>query len=201
MNMEMQYLSGGERSRLDLARKLMAGGNFLVLDEPANDLDLPTLRVLEEMVAGFEGCALVVSHDRYFLNRICTHLVAFEEGPNLVKVAGNYDDYLRYRKETAEAASDGSAAPPPKKRRPRESTAPRRLTWHEKRELETIEEAISQAEAEISRLQNLVNEPSFYKQQNEQVQPVLTALQAAEKRADELYERWSELDSIANAAP
>ncbi|MGI6461041.1 MAG: ABC-F family ATP-binding cassette domain-containing protein [Candidatus Hydrogenedentales bacterium] len=201
MNMEMQYLSGGERSRLDLARKLMAGGNFLVLDEPANDLDLPTLRVLEEMVAAFEGCALLVSHDRYFLNRSCTHLVAFEEGPELVKVAGNYDDYLRYRKETAEAASAGTATPPPKKRRLRENTGPRRLTWQEKRELETIEGVISQAEAEISRLQNLVNEPSFYKQQNEDVQAVLAALQAAEKRVDALYERWSELDSIASESP
>lgn len=198
MNMEMQYLSGGEKNRLDLARKLMAGGNFLVLDEPTNDLDLPTLRVLEEMVAAFQGCALVVSHDRYFLNRICTHLIAFDEGPSLVKLAGNYDDYQRYRRETAQAALP-KASPAPQKRKPRENAAPRRLTWQEKRELETIEDAILQAESEVGRLQGQVNEPAFYKKPNEEVQQVLADLQAAERRAHALYERWSELDSIAGA--
>ena len=74
----MKYLSGGERSRLLLARILKNGGNFLILDEPTNDLDLPTLRVLEEALIAFPGVVLVVSHDRYFLNRVCTDILAFE---------------------------------------------------------------------------------------------------------------------------
>ncbi len=197
MNMEMQYLSGGERNRLDLARKLMAGGNFIVLDEPTNDLDLPTLRVLEEMVLAFQGCALVVSHDRYFLNRICTHIVAFEEGPNLTTVAGNYDDYLRYRAAKAESAPSMAAASGQPRRKPREKTASRGLTWREKRELDSIEGAILKAETEVERLQGAVNAPSFYRQPNEKVQQVLAELQAAEQRVHGLYERWAELEAIA----
>jgi ATPase subunit of ABC transporter with duplicated ATPase domains len=75
---QVKYLSGGERSRLLLARILKCGGNFLILDEPTNDLDLPTLRVLEEALLAFPGVVCVVSHDRYFLNRVCTDILAFE---------------------------------------------------------------------------------------------------------------------------
>ena len=200
MNMEMQYLSGGEKNRLDLAKKLMAGGNFIVLDEPTNDMDLSTLRVLEEMVLAFQGCALVVSHDRYFLNRVCTHIVAFEDGPITVTVAGNYDDYMRYRKGTAEAALREISASDQPRRKPRETTTPRRLTWREKRELETIEETILKAEDEVSRLQREVNAPSFYKRPNQEVQKVLAELEAAEKRTHGLYDRWSELEGIAGEA-
>ncbi|MFO7976857.1 MAG: ABC-F family ATP-binding cassette domain-containing protein, partial [Candidatus Hydrogenedentota bacterium] len=163
MNMEMQYLSGGERNRLDLAKKLMAGGNFLVLDEPTNDLDLPTLRVLEEMVLSFQGCGLVVSHDRYFLNRICTHIVAFEEDANLVTVAGNYDDYLRYCKNKARAVEPQTSTRGRNNQESTQKESPRRLTWREKRELETIEDNIVTAEREAARLQAEINAPAFYK--------------------------------------
>lgn len=198
MNMEMQYLSGGERNRLDLAKKLMTGGNFLVLDEPTNDLDLPTLRVLEEMVQSFGGCALIVSHDRYFLNRVCTHMVAFGEGPELVTVAGNYDDYLRYcseRKRSVPSAESLSARPEP---RPIRKETPRRLTWREKRELETIEGSILEAEERVRALQHQVNAPVFYKGPVDEVRRVLAELEEAEKRVHELYTRWSELDTVAN---
>ena len=97
VHMPMKNLSGGERNRLDLAKKLLRGGNLLVLDEPTNDLDLPTLRLLEETVLAFEGAALVVSHDRFFLNRICTHVLVFEDNGRIVPIVGNYDDYLLYK--------------------------------------------------------------------------------------------------------
>ena len=77
INTQVGRLSGGEKSRLTLAKILCAGGNFLMLDEPTNDLDLPTLRILEEALAAFEGCVMVVSHDRYFLNRVCNGILAF----------------------------------------------------------------------------------------------------------------------------
>src|SRR5690606_23824314 len=99
IHMPMRNLSGGERNRIDLARKLLRGGNLLVLDEPTNDLDLPTLRILEEAVDAWEGCALIVSHDRYFLNRLCTHMIVFEGDGKVVQLAGNYDDYLLYREK------------------------------------------------------------------------------------------------------
>ena len=91
---QVKHLSGGERSRLLLARILKSGGNFLILDEPTNDLDLPTLRVLEEALIAFPGAVLVVSHDRYFLNRVCTDILAFEGDGKIHHSVGDYDYYL-----------------------------------------------------------------------------------------------------------
>jgi len=97
----VKYLSGGERSRLLLARILKNGGNFLILDEPTNDLDLPTLRILEEALIAFPGVVLVVSHDRYFLNRVCTGILAFEGEGCVNASTGNYDYYVE-KKQRAE---------------------------------------------------------------------------------------------------
>ena len=86
-------LSGGERGRLHLAKTLLAGGNVLLLDEPSNDLDVETLRALEEALLEFAGCALVTSHDRWFLDRIATHILAFEGDSKVVFFNGNYNEY------------------------------------------------------------------------------------------------------------
>ena len=94
-------LSGGERNRLNLALTLKMGGNVLLLDEPTNDLDVETLRALEEALLAFPGCAVVISHDRWFLDRIATHILAFEGESQVVWFEGNYADYhaeLRRRK-------------------------------------------------------------------------------------------------------
>ncbi len=107
---QVKKLSGGERSRLLLARILKSGGNFLILDEPTNDLDLPTLRVLEEALIAFPGMVLVVSHDRYFLNRVCTDILAFEGDGKIHHSVGDYDYYLEKKKKAEVAASRQSAA-------------------------------------------------------------------------------------------
>lgn len=86
-------LSGGERNRVHLAKLLSSGGNVLLLDEPTNDLDVETLRALEEAIQSFPGCAMVISHDRWFLDRIATHILAFEGDSEVVFFAGNYTDY------------------------------------------------------------------------------------------------------------
>src|SRR5208282_3990329 len=86
-------LSGGERNRVHLAKLLKTGGNVLLLDEPSNDLDVETLRALEEAILNFPGCAIVISHDRWFLDRICTHLLAFEGDSQTIFIEGNYTDY------------------------------------------------------------------------------------------------------------
>jgi ATPase subunit of ABC transporter with duplicated ATPase domains len=91
-------LSGGERNRVHLAKMLKAGGNFLLLDEPTNDLDVETLRALEEALLEFPGSAMVISHDRWFLDRIATHILAFEGNSEVVWFAGNYADYEEDRK-------------------------------------------------------------------------------------------------------
>src|SRR5208337_2959705 len=112
---QVKYLSGGERSRLLLARILKCGGNFLILDEPTNDLDLPTLRVLEEALIAFPGVVCVVSHDRYFLNRVCTDILAFEGDGKIHHSAGDYDYYLEKRRPAAETAARWTTEPAPKK--------------------------------------------------------------------------------------
>jgi ATPase subunit of ABC transporter with duplicated ATPase domains len=92
-------LSGGERNRLHLAKLLKRGSNVLLLDEPTNDLDVNTLRALEDALMKYAGCVLVISHDRWFLDRICTHIMAFEGDSRVVLVEGNFQDYEEDKKK------------------------------------------------------------------------------------------------------
>jgi ATPase subunit of ABC transporter with duplicated ATPase domains len=97
-------LSGGQRNRVQLAKMLRVGGNLIILDEPTNDLDLPTTRVLEEAIEHYAGCMLIVSHDRYFLDRICTHILAFEGNGEIEFFYGNYSEYAEWLEERNEAS-------------------------------------------------------------------------------------------------
>ena len=99
-------LSGGERNRVHLARMLKSGANVLLLDEPTNDLDVNTMRALEEALENFGGCAVVISHDRWFLDRIATHILAFEGESRAVWFEGNYSDYEKDRKKRLGAAAE-----------------------------------------------------------------------------------------------
>ncbi len=103
---KVKDLSGGERNRLHLATLLKSGGNLLLLDEPTNDLDVDTLRALEEGLLSFSGCAVVISHDRWFLDRIATHILAFEGDSQVVWFEGNYQDYEADRKRRLGADAD-----------------------------------------------------------------------------------------------
>jgi ATP-binding cassette ChvD family protein len=103
---KVRDLSGGERNRLHLAKLLKSGGNLLLLDEPTNDLDVDTLRALEEALVGFAGCAVIISHDRWFLDRIATHMLAFEGDSNVVWFEGNYQDYEADRKRRLGAEAE-----------------------------------------------------------------------------------------------
>ncbi len=99
-------LSGGERNRLLLGKLLQTGGNLLLLDEPTNDLDVDTLRALEDALLAFAGCVVVISHDRWFLDRIATHILAFEGDSQVVWFEGNYQDYEKHRHERLGADAD-----------------------------------------------------------------------------------------------
>ncbi len=205
----VRLLSGGERSRLLLARILKQGGNFLVLDEPTNDLDLPTLRVLEEALVSFPGCVLVVSHDRYFLNRVCTDIVAFEGEGRVVTSAGNYDYYLEKKKRlAAEAAAWATAAaaaarPGAKagakagaKTAPPAAPAPakgRKLSYNEQRELEGIEAAILAAEGKVAEMEARLVDPGFHKTAGARGSQFMAQLDAARAEVAKMYARWEEL--------
>jgi ATP-binding cassette subfamily F protein uup len=197
---QVKKLSGGERSRLLLARILKSGGNFLILDEPTNDLDLPTLRVLEEALIAFPGVVCVVSHDRYFLNRVCTDILAFEGDGRIYHSVGDYDYYLEKRQRQATAAAKLEAkkvvvAPPAPK-----GPKPRKLSFKEARELEGIEAQIHALEAEASRIENLFSDPDFFRKNAAQVNDLTRAMETAKETAARLYQRWEELEAIKLAA-
>jgi ATP-binding cassette subfamily F protein uup len=185
-NEPVNRLSGGERARLMLAKVLRRGGNLLVLDEPTNDLDLPSLRMLEEALADFDGSVLVVSHDRYFLDRICDQVVAFEEGSGIFVQPGNYSYYLEKKRERdarAQAAfaatcrnSASTSAVAPQK-----STRARKLSFKEQRELAGMEAAILEAETRVVEFER-------------------TELETAKSEVARLYARWQELDEIAKGS-
>jgi ATPase subunit of ABC transporter with duplicated ATPase domains len=99
-------LSGGERNRLHLAKQLLKGGNVLLLDEPTNDLDVDTLRALEDALLQYSGCAVVISHDRWFLDRVATHVLAFEGNSEVFWYEGNFSDYEADRKRRLGADAD-----------------------------------------------------------------------------------------------
>jgi ATPase subunit of ABC transporter with duplicated ATPase domains len=104
---KVKDLSGGERNRVHLAKLLKSGGNLLLLDEPTNDLDVDTLRALEEALEGFAGCAVVISHDRWFLDRIATHILAFEGDGQAYWFEGNYQDYAAdYKRRTGQSVDE-----------------------------------------------------------------------------------------------
>src|SRR5262249_48711980 len=139
LRMKVGRLSGGERSRVQIARMLRAGGNFVVLDEPTNDLDLPTLRVLEDALASFAGAALIVSHDRAFLGQVATRIIGFEAGGHVEVSDGGLDLYLERRARREAEAREAAAASEKRKKAPvsvaAPVTGPRKLTWKELREL------------------------------------------------------------------
>lgn len=190
-------LSGGERNRLVLAKQLLRGGNFLVLDEPTNDLDLYTLRVLEETVEAFEGAALIVSHDRFFLNRVCTHMWIFEGDGTIVQISGNYDDYLLYKERQAEDAKAAPVAKPVAAPVVEAKPAPpaKKMTYKERLELEGMEANIHKAESEIAALEARLADPTLYERAHTEAQSLLNDLSAAKTKLEKLFARWEELEA------
>jgi len=198
---QVKHLSGGERSRLLLARVLKRGGNFLVLDEPTNDLDLQTMRVLEEALTLFPGCVLVVSHDRYFLNRVCTGILAFEGEGQVTFSEGNYDYYLEKRRRAA-SGSGGGAREFKVTGSPAGSKAgkPRKLSFKEQRELEGIEAVIQVAEAEVTEREAQFVDPEFVRKNGARMQALLAELETSKVKVAVLYARWEELEAVRAAS-
>jgi ATP-binding cassette subfamily F protein uup len=197
INTKIGLLSGGERSRVMLAKILKKGGNVIVLDEPTNDLDLNTLRLLEEALCAFKGSVIVVSHDRYFLNRVCTDILAFEGDGVVDYQVGNYDYYLE--KKAARAATGKVYKTNPTKKNPEAKERPRKLKWAEAKELETIEDEILAAEQSLAQLEAQFNAPDFYEKHGDNWQALETELNEAKTKVPKLYSRWEELEAIKSA--
>jgi ATP-binding cassette subfamily F protein uup len=194
-------LSGGERNRVQLARLLRKGGNLLVLDEPTNDLDLVTLGVLEDALANFPGCALVVSHDRWFLDKIATGILAFEGDGRVEFYEGDWsawhERHVAQRElSTAQSKMAQVTPAPPPPAAP--ATAKRKLTFKEKQELDGIEAAISTAESKMAALQAELEDLTIYKTRAAEVPGIVAAVEAARAEVDRLYARWEALDALKN---
>ncbi len=186
-------LSGGERRRLYLLRTLIHQPNVLLLDEPTNDLDIQTLTVLEEFLDHFSGCLIVVSHDRYFLDRTVDYLAAMEDGTLGPRYPAPYVTFERLRRggQTPEAVAEPS---PQTDRRKRQDSGVRKLSWKEERELEELEERIAKLESDKDKTLADMNRCG---DDYLRLQALAEQLQATEAKLDEALGRWMELSEIA----
>ena len=197
INTKIKNLSGGEKARLTLAKILRGGGNFLILDEPTNDLDLSTLRILEEALIHYDGCLVVVSHDRYFLNRVCDHIIAFEHNADLVASVGDYDYYLAKKQERSMAAEHPKE--PPKRNSGSGMSArrnqPKKLSFKEMRELESLEGVIAGMESRISEIEAMFADPDFFRKHGRESASLQEELDQAKADLENHYLRWEELET------
>ena len=196
----VENLSGGEKRRLFLLRVLMGAPNVLILDEPTNDLDVQTLSVLEEYLEDFAGCVLVVSHDRYFLDRVVDTIFAFEPGGTLRQYPGNYSTYLDFKKAEEVSSSQLQDSQKPKQGQTKELPIPtntnhkvRKLSNKEKREFATIEGKIAAIEVEKAEIEQvLISPPSDFVK----VQELYEKLESLNQAIETATERWLELAEI-----
>ena len=193
-------LSGGEKRRLYLCTVLMRSPNFLVLDEPTNDLDIVTLNVLEEYLRNFKGCAIVVSHDRYFMDKVVDHLLVFRGNADIKDFPGNYTQYREWKevqdqleKET-EAARQARMAPTVEKTSRLEKVQKKKLTFKERKEFEALEVEIPLLEAEKAELETAMSSGTL---SNDELLAKSERIAKVIEEIDEKTMRWLELSELA----
>jgi ABC transport system ATP-binding/permease protein len=189
-------LSGGERNRLLLARQLAAPCDLMVLDEPTNDLDLDTLDLLQEVLADFAGTLLLVSHDRDFLDRLVTSVIAFEPGGRLIEYAGGWSDMQRQRQAVAEERAPAPVARPrPRPARAEPGGAPRRP----ERDLERTLGRIEALEAEIGEVERQLADPDLYRRDPDTFAAMSARLEVLRAELAQTEARWAELERLLAA--
>jgi ATP-binding cassette subfamily F protein uup len=186
-------LSGGERARVALAAVLRHGANVVVLDEPTNDLDVATLAALEHALLDYPGTLLVVTHDRWLLDRIATAILVFEDG-RVERHAGGYSDWLERRREPAPATAAKPATKPAAKPGAGAPPSKRGLTWAEQRELEGLLDRVDESEREVAALEAELGEASFYARPEPERRAFLERLATAKAAAGAAAARWAELE-------
>ncbi|WP_418647093.1 ATP-binding cassette domain-containing protein [Thauera butanivorans] len=205
----VKSLSGGERNRLLLARLFARPANVMVLDEPTNDLDIETLDLLEELLAGYDGTLFLVSHDRAFLDNVVTQVIAAEGDGRWGEYAGGHADWQRVQRAREEeqarrdSAKRTSAAPADKQRaaeaRPESGTAkrPAKMSFNDKRELEALPDRIAALEDEQTALHARMADPALYQQAPQDVAQIKARLETLEAEIEAAMLRWEELESRA----
>jgi ABC transport system ATP-binding/permease protein len=186
----LSTLSGGERNRLLLAKLFVQETNFMVMDEPTNDLDIESLELLENILVNYQGTLLLVSHDRTFLNNVVTSTLVLEGDGKIGEYVGGYDDWILQRPEiqTTKEVKE-------KKQRVVKEKV-KKLTYKENKELETLPQLIDSMENEQKQLYEKLADPTYYKTNGDEVALLNTRLSEIEKELETLYDRWSELEEI-----
>lgn len=196
----VSILSGGEKNRLALAKALAQPCNVLVLDEPTNDLDMDTMDLLIELLSDFDGTILSVSHDRDFLNKVVTSVIAFEEDGSVQEYIGGYDDYNAKKPKSLGTKIISPQKTPVKEAKKETSTqtpSPARLSYHQKRLLETLPVEMEKLEKDINIFENKLDSPTFFEQHREEFMTTTQALEDAKKRLLSTEEQWLELSILA----
>jgi ATP-binding cassette subfamily F protein uup len=199
---KVSALSGGERSRVALARLLLSKANVLVLDEPTNDLDVMTLGALEDLILGLQGAALIVSHDRYFLDRIATSVLALDGLGGAEHIQGGYSDFHEFQlqkkkdrraSERSDRKEQSASSPPPEKNT---SSSPRKtkLTYAERLELERLPSELEKLGAKVSDLETQLADPSLYTDRHQEAPKIEAKLAAARATLEKTETRWLELE-------
>ncbi len=190
-------LSGGERGRVTLAVALAKPSNLLVLDEPTNDLDLETLELLQELLADYPGTVILVSHDRDFLDRVCTSVINSEGDGVWIEYAGGYSDMLAQRGKPATlAAMDGGKSKSSNVQQPPKATAPKKLSFKDKHALETLPKLIDKLNSEIAKQRRVLSDPKLYARDRPGYDRATKALNEAETELASSEERWLELEMM-----
>ena len=197
----VRALSGGERNRVILARLFTQPANFLILDEPTNDLDVETLEVLEEKLGEYSGTLIVVSHDRAFLDNSVTSILAFEADGSIQPYVGNYSDWAKRGRslasgEVKHSQADGSVSDASPRTRP---VTIRKLSYKLQRELDGLPGVIESVEIQLERLRSQALNPDFYQRDYSETQPVLDQLADLERELEHHLERWGELEEMSTS--
>ena len=197
----VRSLSGGEKARLILARIMARQSNLLVLDEPTNDLDVETLDLLQELISGFDGTVLVVSHDRDFLDRVAERTIAMEGNGIATAYAGGWSDYRAQRQEDDAPAAKKSEKPKTaSKDKPKETTAAGGLSFTEKHRLEALPGEMDRLTAEIAKLEEFLMDPDLFSKEPVKFKKASEGLAERQQKLAAAEEEWLELEEKAETA-
>ncbi|MCP4075239.1 MAG: ATP-binding cassette domain-containing protein [Gammaproteobacteria bacterium] len=197
VNTPVSALSGGERNRLMLAKLFTRPFNFLIMDEPTNDLDIDTLELLEELLMDYQGSLLLVSHDRAFINHIVDNCFVFEGNARVNEYVGGYDDWLRQKPvETRSPSTTKTGQNNHQPLKPKAQIKPekKKLNFNEQKELKAIPRKIDKLEQAINEIQLKMAEPEFYQQPADTVTEAQKTLASKELELEKLFERWEALE-------
>lgn len=190
---QVSALSGGEKNRVALAKLFTQATNFLILDEPTNDLDIEMLDALEQTLAEYQGTIILVSHDRQFLDNVVTSTLVFEDSNNIVNYPGGYSDWLRHGKKLKNLEVQNK---PTNNTTVKKTTLKPKLTFTMKKELEKLPTQIEKIETQIKAMEDKVSAPEFYQQDYSKQAPELRQLNELKVQLDTLLNRWEELESV-----